>query len=94
MKDLIQQRLDLYTLQTPLDEERALREILQELVLFALYKVDFFQAAAFQGGTALRVLYGLNRFSEDLDFALKSNDLDFNWIAISSAQKKRPMHSG
>jgi predicted nucleotidyltransferase component of viral defense system len=33
-----------------------------------------FEYAAFYGGTAIRVLYGLDRFSEDLDFSLlKSN---------------------
>ena len=37
----------------------------------------FFNKAAFYGGTCLRIFHGLNRWSEDLDFALISNDSDF-----------------
>ena len=35
--------------------------------------------AAFQGGTSLRILHGLPRFSEDLDFILKAPDSGFQW---------------
>ncbi|OFW56279.1 MAG: hypothetical protein A2133_07530 [Actinobacteria bacterium RBG_16_64_13] len=52
------------------DYTRALREILQQLALLGLWRSKFFDTAAFYGGTALRVLYGLDRFSEDLDFSL------------------------
>ena len=44
----------------------------QEIALAALGRTDFFQKAAFQGGTCLRIFHSLNRFSEDLDFALQS----------------------
>lgn len=47
-----------------------IKEILQELALVALWRSHFFEHAAFYGGTALRILYGLDRFSEDLDFTL------------------------
>lgn len=50
--------------------KNALREALQSLVLLALWRARFFEHAAFYGGTALRVLYNLDRFSEDLDFSL------------------------
>jgi len=56
----------------------ALREILQEIVLYALSNTDFFNHALFYGGTALRILYGLPRFSEDLDFSLLQKDNTFN----------------
>lgn len=36
-----------------------------------------FQESCFLWGTALRIFYGLDRFSEDLDFSLKAADLDF-----------------
>jgi predicted nucleotidyltransferase component of viral defense system len=49
---------------------RALREIMQEIALLGLWRSKFFENAAFYGGTAMRVLYGLDRFSEDLDFSL------------------------
>jgi predicted nucleotidyltransferase component of viral defense system len=48
----------------------ALREIMQEIALAGLQRAGFFEKAAFYGGTALRIFYGLNRFSEDLDFSL------------------------
>ena len=55
----------------------ALREILQELVLLGLWRGKFFERAAFYGGTALRILYGLDRFSEDMDFSLLKRDESF-----------------
>ena len=52
------------------DKLQALREILQEIALLGLWRSKFFDKAAFYGGTALRILYGLDRFSEDLNFSL------------------------
>ena len=52
------------------DYINALREILQDIALLGLWRSKFFEKAAFYGGTALRVLYGLDRFSEDMDFSL------------------------
>ena len=49
-----------------------LREYLQALVMRSLHESEAFQCIAFVGGTALRFLYGLPRFSEDLDFSLDS----------------------
>lgn len=60
------------------DSVRALREIIQEVALLGLWRAKFFEHAAFYGGTALRILYGLDRFSEDLDFSLRSPSADFN----------------
>ncbi len=57
----------------PKNEEEilsALREIMQEITLAGLSRTDFFEKAAFYGGTALRIFYDLDRFSEDLDFSL------------------------
>jgi predicted nucleotidyltransferase component of viral defense system len=56
----------------------ALREILQEIILLGLYRAGFFNEAVFYGGTALRILYGLDRFSEDLDFSLLKPNKDFD----------------
>jgi predicted nucleotidyltransferase component of viral defense system len=74
---MIQDRLDGYGCRSTLEEEQALREITQEIVLAALGRTDFFQKAGFQGGTCLRIFHGLNRFSEDLDFALQKPDASF-----------------
>jgi hypothetical protein len=60
------------------DTYEALREILQEIVLYALSDAGFFNHAVFYGGTALRILYGLPRFSEDLDFSLLKPDPSFD----------------
>lgn len=65
----------------PTNEEEvlsALREIMQEIALAGLSRTDFFEKAAFYGGTALRIFYGLDRFSEDLDFSLLEVNPDFS----------------
>lgn len=65
----------------PQNEEEiisALREIMQEITLAGLSRTDFFEKATFYGGTALRVFYGLDRYSEDLDFSLLKPDSNFS----------------
>ncbi len=79
MIDLIQKRLSSYKANGPIEEQNALKEIVQEIMLFALWQSDFFEVAAFQGGTSLRVLHGLSRFSEDIDFILQKPDPVFSW---------------
>ena len=56
---------------------RALREILQHLSLLGLWRAEFFEHASFYGGTALRMFYGVPRYSEDLDFSLMTTDVTF-----------------
>jgi predicted nucleotidyltransferase component of viral defense system len=79
MIELIQQRLDSYNASNPVEEEQATKEILQEVALYSLWRTGFFEVAAFQGGTSLRILHKLLRFSEDLDFILKEPDPGFEW---------------
>lgn len=79
MIEIIQQRLAKYRAANPLDEAQALKEILQEVALFALWRGGFFDVAAFQGGTSLRILHKLPRFSEDLVFILKQPNQEFQW---------------
>ncbi len=57
-----------------------IREILQQTALLGLSRHRFFEHAIFYGGTALRILYGLDRYSEDLDFSLlkPSGQFDFH----------------
>ena len=74
---MIQDRLAGYDCRSLLEEEQALREITQEIVLAALGRTDFFQRAGFQGGTCLRIFHTLARFSEDLDFSLIEPDPGF-----------------
>ena len=77
--EMIQQRLASYRCASALEEEQALREISQEIVLAGLGRTDFFTRAGFHGGTCLRIFHGLNRFSEDLDFALRIPDSCFRF---------------
>src|SRR5690606_25442713 len=95
----------------PANEEEAkyaLREIMQEVALAGLYRTGFFEKAAFYGGTALRIFYGLDRFSEDLDFSLLERDPDFSLskymegvriecaslgMNVSIKEKKKTKHS-
>ena len=78
MHEAVRTMLDRYPLQTGDDCVNALREILQELALLGLWRSKFFEHAAFYGGTALRVLHGLDRFSEDIDFSLLAPDPGFS----------------
>lgn len=63
----------------------ALREIMQEIALAGLSRAGFFEKAAFYGGTALRIFYGLDRFSEDLDFSLLRVEPDFSLMKYQEA---------
>lgn len=77
ISSLIQNELQNYSLKTPREKDQALKEILQEVILSGLADTDFFDHAAFYGGTALRIFYGLDRFSEDLDFSLMKKEKSF-----------------
>jgi predicted nucleotidyltransferase component of viral defense system len=85
---IIQERLDSYQYSTWQGEECALKEIFQEIALAGLSRTDFFKQAAFQGGTALRIFYSLQRFSEDLDFLLKRSNPSFQLAPYLHALKE------
>ena len=76
---IIQERLENYHCASTQEEDRALREITQEIALAALSRSDFFKKAIFHGGTALRILHSLQRFSEDIDFMLMEPSASFRW---------------
>ncbi|MCB0308229.1 MAG: nucleotidyl transferase AbiEii/AbiGii toxin family protein [Bdellovibrionales bacterium] len=78
MNSLIQEKLKAYNCQTAEEEKNAITEITQEIALQAFYESKFFEVSGFHGGTALRILHGLRRFSEDLDFALIKPDPSFD----------------
>ena len=78
MNNIIEQMLKSYEINNTNDEINALIEIIQELVLSGLSRSGFFNEASFYGGTALRIFYKLDRFSEDLDFALIKPNKDFD----------------
>ena len=88
MNDAVERMLERYECRRVEDYVRALREILQEIALFGLWRSRFYENAAFYGGTALRILYGLDRFSEDLDFTLIDQNPDFDFGRHIDALKK------
>lgn len=67
---MIKEWLESYHPTNKEEAKDALREIMQEITLAGLNRAGFFEKAAFYGGSALRIFYGLDRFSEDLDFSL------------------------
>ena len=78
MHSLIEQMLVKYNVTTAEQKKNAIKEIMQEIVLCGLSRAGFFQKAAFYGGSALRIFYGLDRFSEDLDFSLIEAEPNFD----------------
>ena len=79
MDPIIEQMLKQNQTQTLNDKKNNLKEVVQEIVLCGLSRSGFFKIAAFYGGTALRIFYGLDRFSEDLDFSLKASTPSFDF---------------
>lgn len=79
MNEIIQARLASYKPANDVEAENATKEIIQEIALYGLWRAKFFEVAVFQGGTSLRILHKLPRFSEDLDFMLLKSDPAFDW---------------
>lgn len=78
MNSVLKNMLERYDIKNTIDEINAMKEIVQEIVICGLSRGGFFNEAAFYGGTALRIFYGLDRFSENLDFALLKPDKNFD----------------
>ena len=88
MNNITEQMLKTYDIKTLYDKKNAMKEVMQELVLCGLSRAGFFKKAAFYGGTALRIFYGLDRFSEDLDFSLNTADKNFDLKAYFPTLEK------
>lgn len=72
------QMISRYEIKTNDDRMNAHHEVMQQITLAGLYRGGFFDKAAFYGGTCLRIFYGMERFSEDMDFSLLQTDETFN----------------
>jgi predicted nucleotidyltransferase component of viral defense system len=60
-----------FTSNMPQEEKlNRVREFLQIICLKIIYDKGFLNNLAFVGGTALRIIFDMRRFSEDLDFSL------------------------
>ena len=79
MNEMYQNMLSQYDLTTQQQQRNAIFEVNQQIILAGLYQGGFFEKAAFYGGTCLRIFYGLNRFSEDMDFSLLAPDDQFDF---------------
>jgi len=74
-------------------KESILREYLQYKILNSIFNSEYGNKLAFLGGTALRILYGSSRFSEDLDFDnFSMNETEF--IALSKIIQQDLMREG
>lgn len=78
MNTILEQMIENYQPSNIEEKRNVIKEVMQEIVLCGLSKSGFFNEAAFYGGTALRIFYNLDRFSEDLDFSLLVKDKDFD----------------
>jgi len=78
---VLEEKIREYPVASALDQENALQEIVQQVILASLARAGLFSKAqaVFHGGTCLRIIYGTNRFSEDLDFFLKRPNPNFAW---------------
>ena len=79
MNEIYQNMLSAYDCSTEQQRRNAVFEVNQQIALAGLYRGGFFDHAAFYGGTCLRIFHGLNRFSEDMDFSLMTNEEDFRF---------------
>lgn len=86
--DIIQARLKQARPSSREHQHNILCEIMQEIALSGLSRAGFFKLGAFHGGSCLRIVHGLPRFSEDLDFVLKCEDLDFDWLPFAAILKE------
>ncbi|MDM7996517.1 MAG: nucleotidyl transferase AbiEii/AbiGii toxin family protein [Acidobacteriota bacterium] len=88
MNEAVARMLARYERRRVEDDVKALREILQEIALLGLWRSRFFEKAALYGGTALRILYGMDRYSEDLDFSLLKPAAEFDLSRYCNALEK------
>jgi len=78
MNDIFEMMLDEHSHDFDEHRRNALYEVTQQVVLSGLYRGGFFEKAAFYGGTCLRIIHNLKRYSEDMDFSLLEKDTNFN----------------
>lgn len=83
--DVLADKIRQYRPADAVDQENVLQELMQLFVLASLARAGFFRQAGFHGGSCLRIVHALDRFSEDLDFLLKRPDPGFAWRGFLDA---------
>lgn len=76
---VLESKIAAYAPRDALEQENVLSELIQHYVLVGLARAGLFRVAELHGGTFLRIVHGLDRFSEDLDFVLQAPDPGFSW---------------
>jgi predicted nucleotidyltransferase component of viral defense system len=77
--EVLSARIREYAPASAVEQANVLQELMQHYVLASLSRAGLFSEAIFHGGTCLRIIHGMARFSEDLDFLLKRPDPGFRW---------------
>lgn len=88
MGRVVAAKLREYAPANAVEQDHVLQEMMQHYVLAALARAGLFREAIFHGGTCLRIVNGISRFSEDLDFLLKQPDPEFRWQPYLEAVRK------
>lgn len=78
----------------PQNPRRYLTEYLQTEILAILYGSKYGSSLSFLGGTCLRFVYRIERFSEDLDFDLIKTGLDYEELAKHLEKKLKEQGFG
>lgn len=84
--------IDLARAADPLQGRNLAREYLQARILWILQREGAMVPLAFQGGTCLRFLFNLPRYSEDLDLTLEGDPAVYDlrrWLAAIRVQLSR-----
>lgn len=76
------------------DNLNRVREYIQAYFLYLSYKKKFYQNLIFTGGTALRFIYRIQRFSEDLDFSLSAKAKNYDFTEMLKNVKREFELSG
>ncbi|PIP14083.1 MAG: hypothetical protein COT45_00375 [bacterium (Candidatus Stahlbacteria) CG08_land_8_20_14_0_20_40_26] len=92
MKDFIREIIDKSSPRQ--DNENRLREYIQKYLLYILYRKKIYHNLIFTGGTALRFLFKIRRFSEDLDFSLSEKAKGYNFLKILEMGQKELILAG
>ena len=70
---------------------RVLTEYLQSEILAVVFNSKFGSHISFLGGTCLRFIHKIERFSEDLDFDLIKDGLDYDELAVFIRKKLKEL---
>jgi len=92
MKDHIKEIIDADL--TCEENKNRIREYIQKYLLYILFKKKIYKELVFTGGTALRIIHKIKRFSEDLDFSLSAKSRGLNFEDMLGILKKELQLSG